>query len=99
MAGVKGKSGGARAGAGRKPGPKPEPVAQDGDMLEILQNIARGLTDATPLQVRAAIAAVQYTHPKVGESGKKGKVQDKAGDVARGRFTPGAPPLRVVGKG
>ena len=107
MAGVKGKSGGARPntggarpGAGRKPKPPPEPKPiPETDMLTILQNIARGLTDATPLQVRAAIAAVQYTHAKKAPSGKKDAAKDAAGATASaGRFGPGAPPLRVVGR-
>ena len=75
MAGVKGRSGGARSGAGRKPKEKPDntPVTQpEGtDMLTLLQNVALGVTEATPLQVRAAIAAVQYTHTKRADGGKK----------------------------
>ena len=73
MAGVKGKSGGprknsggARAGAGRKPKPKavPVPVKQDGrDMLLLLQDVAMGLVDATPTQVRAAIASLVLGSP------------------------------------
>ena len=72
MAGAKGRSGGARPGAGRKP-KNGESAAQDGenqkpvvlpdfDMLEMLQSVALGRVEATALQVRAAIAAVQYTH-------------------------------------
>lgn len=105
MAGVKGRSGGprpnsggARPGAGRKPKPKPEPVPQgDKDMLQLLQDVALGRTEATALQVRAAIAAVQYTHAKKGEGGKKDARQEAAEKVA-GRFTAAAPPkLAAVG--
>lgn len=97
MAGMKGRSGGARPGAGRKPALKPVPVPQDeSDMLQLLQNIARGLTDATPLQVRAAIAAVQYTHIKKGDGGKKDEQAEKAKDAAAGRFGPAKPPLKIV---
>lgn len=97
MAGVKGKSGGARPGAGRKPKPKPEPVPLGGlDMLEMLQQVALGYVDATPLQVRAAIAAVQYTHAKKGEGGKKEEKQDAANKVAS-KFGARPAPLKVVG--
>lgn len=75
--------GGARSGAGRKPKEKPDntPVTQpEGtDMLTLLQNVALGVTEATPLQVRAAIAAVQYTHTKRADGGKK-EEQKKAAD-------------------
>ena len=81
MAGKKGcsggarqNSGGARPGAGRKAQPKKPPVKIDADgkdMLALLQQIALGHIDATTTQVRAAIAAVQYTHSKKGEGSKR----------------------------
>ncbi len=108
MAGVKGKSGGprknaggARPGAGRKPKPKAAPVVVDGDgsdMLKLLQDIALGHVDASAVQVRAAIAAVQYTHAKVGEGGKKEQRQEEAKKVA-GRFAAAAPPKLVAAGG
>lgn len=69
MAGVKGKSGGprknaggARPGAGRKQKPKPEPQAVVAEnMLDLLQKVALGQVTATPIQVRAAIAAVSHS--------------------------------------
>ena len=104
MAGVKGKSGGKRAGAGRKPGP-PKPTtpehpanAGDRDMLKILQDVALGRLMATPLQVRAAIAAVQYTHTKKHDGGKKDEQADKARTVAA-KFKPTTAPLKLVGRG
>lgn len=126
MAGVKGRSGGARPntggarpGAGRKPKPKDggavkvelepqahggalkreraEPVPQvDVDMLRLLQDVALGKTDATALQVRAAIAAVQYTHTKKGDGGKKEEAADKAKKAGAGRFAAAAAPLKLV---
>jgi hypothetical protein len=107
MAGVKGKSGGprpnsggARPGAGRKPNPKPEaPQIEEQDMLKILQDIARGLIPATTIQVRAAIAAVQYTHVKKGEGGKKEQQQDDAKKVAGGRFAAVQAPKLVASGG
>lgn len=108
MAGVKGKSGGprknaggARPGAGRKPKPKPEPVAQEAgtDMLTLLQNVALGLTDATSIQVRAAIAAVQYTHTKKSDGGKKDEVADRAKQAGTGKFKAAPAPLKLVAGG
>ena len=122
MAGVKGRSGGARPGAGRKPKAKPagdaalkvelepqphggglkrsraEPVPQGGkDMLQFLQDVALGRTEATTIQVRAAIAAVQYTHTKRHDGGKKEEAAEKAAKAAKGRFGVRPPPLKVVG--
>lgn len=103
MAGVKGRSGGARPNAGRKKDPqkaaeaaKPPVTCPDGvDMLEFLQQVARGLIDAKPTQVRAAIAAVQYTHVKKGDTGKKEERQ-KAAEGAASKFAPAPPPLAVI---
>ena len=99
MAGAKGRSGGprpnsggARPGAGRPKKPPPETVvidepADEADMLNLLKKIALGQVEASPIQVRAAIAAVQYTHPKRGEStGKKQKDEQEAKAAAKGRF-------------
>ena len=105
MAGVKGRSGGprpnsggARPGAGRKPKPKPEIVPQgDKDMLQMLMDVALGRTEATMLQVRAAIAAVQYTHVKKGDGGIKDEAADRAKKAAGGKFAAAAPPLKLVG--
>lgn len=111
MAGVKGRSGGARAnsggtrpGAGRKPKPKVSPVAVIGvasitgeiDMLDFLQCVALGRIDASPVQVRAAIAAIQYTHIKRDDAGKKEEVADRAKGAAGGKFKPAPSPLKLV---
>jgi hypothetical protein len=126
MAGVKGRSGGARPGAGRKPknpavkapaGPAvavelepqahggalkrshAEPVPQgEKDMLRFLQDVALGRTEATTVQVRAAIAAVQYTHTKRGDGGKKDETADKAKKAGAGKFAAAAPPLKLVSR-
>lgn len=107
MAGVKGRSGGARpnaggarAGAGRKPKPPPEIIQiPETDMLSLLKDIALGRVEASPIQVRAAIAAVQYTHMKKGDGGKKEEVADAAKKVAGGKFAPTAPPKLVAAGG
>lgn len=100
MAGAKGRSGGARQGAGRKPKNVEPPVqidAGDRDMLQLLQDVALGRIESTPLQVRAAIAAVQYTHTKRAEGGKKEERHGAAKEAsAGGRFAPSAPPKLVV---
>lgn len=100
MAGVKGKCGGPRAnsggkreGAGRKPNPKPEvEVIAARDMLDMLQQVALGYVEATPIQVRAAIAAVQYTHAKKGEGGKREAKGDAAKTAGAGKFAPASGP-------
>jgi phage terminase small subunit len=92
------KRGGARPGAGR-PRKPPPPVVEGDDMLAMLQRVALGLIDATPLQVRAAIAAVQYTHTKRHDGGKKEEREEKAKKAAEGRFAPKAPPKLVVNNG
>ena len=104
MAGIKGRSGGARPGAGRPRKPKDPvvPVLEAGrDMLALLQDIALGKIEVNQTQLRAAIAAVQYTHPKMGEGGKK---QQRAADAekvagAGGKFAPRLPPRLVVNNG
>lgn len=56
------------------------------DMLQVLQDVALGKVEATALQVRAAIAAVQYTHTKKGDGGKKEEKQAAAEKAATGKF-------------
>lgn len=107
MAGMKGRSGGARPNSGgARPGagrPKkeeaaPEPIQAD-DMLDLLQMVALGRVEATALQVRAAIAAVQYTHVKAGDGGKKDAQKDAAKKAGAGRFASAVPPKLVVSGG
>lgn len=110
MAGVKGKSGGARPntggarpnsggarpGAGRPRKPLPPPFKiEPCDMLTLLQKVALGVVEATPLQVRAAIAAVQYTHAKKADSCKKEAADNPAKKAAAGRFAPRTGPTVV----
>lgn len=100
MVGVAGRSGGARPGAGKKPKPPPKTVVmpEGMDMLDFLMKVALGHVEASPLQVRAAQAAVQYTHPKMGEGGKKDAKQKAAEEATAGRFSGAAAPpkLRAV---
>lgn len=81
MAGVKGRSGGARPGAGRPRNPPEKVVSVDldgTDMLALLQEIALGHVTVSSLQLRAAISAVQYTHAKAGDAGKRARAQAEA---------------------
>lgn len=96
MAGVKGRSGGARVGAGRK---AKEPAAGCvRNPLEFLLDVMQGLVDANPNQMKAAIAAAQYTHMKKGEGGKKDDAARKAKQAAAGKFAAATAPLKLVGK-
>lgn len=102
--------GGKRPGAGRKPKAKPAdtpaqapsapPIApaaeQPTDMLDMLQKVALGKIPATSLQVRAAIAAVQYTHTKRHDGGKKDEQDGAAKKASGGRFSAAAPPKLIV---
>lgn len=109
MAGVKGKSGGARKnaggarpGAGRKPKEAPVsiPIETEGrDMLQLLQDVALGRIEASTIQVRAAIAAVQYTHTKKGDGGKMEEKQEAAKKAGAGKFAAAAPPKLVAAGG
>lgn len=100
-----GTHGGARPGAGRKPKPvvkAPETAAPGGDepdMLRFLQDVALGRIEANATQVRAAVAAVQYTHTKRHDGGKKDEQKERAKKAAGGRFAAAAPPLRLVNGG
>lgn len=98
MAGVKGRSGGKRAGAGRKAAPFVKIDTEGRDALDLLLKIAFGEVEANSLQVRAAVAAVQYTHHKLGEGGKKEARQKDAERVA-GNFAPIAAPRLVASGG
>lgn len=95
MAGVKGKSGGARPGAGRKPKPEPETVVVgQRDPLAFLLDVMQGLVEVTPAQLRAAVAAAQYVHAKK-EGGKKDEQADKAKKAGAGKFAAAQPPRLV----
>lgn len=90
MAGMPGRSGGARPGAGRKP--KPTAVSDGRDPLEFLLDVMQGKIDARPEQLKAAIAATQYVHNKRGEGGKRDEAKRDAERAAGGKFAAAAPP-------
>lgn len=89
MAGMKGRSGGARPGAGRKP--KPPAVNAYVDPLDFLRAVWSGEVDASEGQIRAATAALPLFHAKLGNTGKKERAQSAAQRVAD-RFSRAAAP-------
>ena len=108
MAGVKGRSGGARAGTGgARPGSgrpkKPIPVLPPARLDEksdpkafLLRVMSDGEADAR-MRIDAAKALLPYLYPKQGEGGKKVAQNDAARNVA-GRFASAVPPkLAAVG--
>lgn len=84
MAGVKGRSGGARSGAGRKP--KEPVITGHTDPLDFLQAVWTGEIEATVAQVRAATAALPFKHKKLGEGSKADAGKQAADAAATGRF-------------
>lgn len=94
MAGVKGRSGGAREGAGRKPDVAELPHTDD--PLQFLLNTMNDGKVPIAQRVRAAVAAAQYKHTKRADGGKKEEAAAKAAAAGAGRFKPEAPPKLVV---
>lgn len=87
-----------RGGALKRKKATPVPV-EASDMLDLLQKIALGQIDATAGQIRAAIAAVQYTHTKRGDGGKKDEKADKAKQANAGKYASAAPPRLATAGG
>jgi phage terminase small subunit len=92
MAGVKGRSGGARPNSGPKPRP-PDLVITD-DPQAFLLNVMQGLLVPSAAQLSAAksLMAAQTR-------GKKEAAADKARQAAGGRFKPRGGPLKLVSSG
>jgi phage terminase small subunit len=98
MAGVKGKSGGKRDGAGRPP---VEPEFVDGlsspDSLAFLLAVQNNPTIDIKERIKASIALAAYQHQKKGEGGKKEDKQKNAEKVASKFGSVQRPPhLRAV---
>ena len=95
MAGVKGRSGGARPGAGRKP-KQPEvieivmPIVVT-DPVEFLERVMSDPMADAKLRVDAAKALLPYKHAKKGEVGKKEEAAERAKSAAS-KFKPATPP-------
>jgi len=111
MAGVKGKSGGARTNAGgprknaggaRAGAGRPKKVAAGlgvkgtfDDPLEFLKKVMNSAAADPKLRVDAAKAMAPFVHAKKGESGKKAAKDDAAKQVAS-KFGPPRAPRLVV---
>lgn len=106
MAGVKGRSGGARPnsggarpGSGRKPKPKPiisiEVLTGDDPRVFLVSVMNDPIADAR-LRLDAAKALLPYVAEKPGEAGKKQQRAQAAKKVSGGKFASVAPPLRLV---
>lgn len=105
MAGVKGKSGGKREGAGRKPNPPvllpSAGITSTGDAITrdpvaFLTSLMVDVGADIKVRADAAKALLPYTHTKKGEAGKKDEQKEAAAVAARGRFAPMAPPRLVA---
>ena len=107
MAGVKGRSGGARPGAGRKKEPPvlladtsvdapSTPVSSEPDSLRVLRAITNNTSLDAKLRLDAAKALAPYEAPRKGEGGKKEERQGAAKKAGTGRFAPAAPPRLVA---
>lgn len=111
MAGVKGKSGGRRAGSGRKPAPPvfmseptPPPVlevgcGQEPDSIRLLRAVVTNPEIPVKLRLEAAKALAPYEAPKKGDVGKKEDRAQKAKAASGGKFAPAAPPKLVSNLG
>lgn len=107
MAGTPGKSGGKRAGAGRKPEQVqklaiPVPVADTlahKDPKVFLLALMNDLEADVKVRADAAKALMPFMHAKLGEGGKKDQQQDAAKKVAGGKFAAAAPPRLVTSNG
>lgn len=111
MAGVKGRSGGARPGAGRKKKPplmlpdSPPTGAQSSapqggeTPLQFLLRVQNSADVPLKERIVAARAAAQYVHPKMGEGAKKVAAKAAADVAGQGKFGRRAPPKLVVSNG
>jgi hypothetical protein len=72
----------------------PAPAAAD-TPLDFLLGVMNDPEQDPKMRLRAAVAAVQYTHNKRGVGGKKEERQEAA-DKVSGRFAPPASPKLVV---
>jgi phage terminase small subunit len=107
MAGTPGRSGGKRAGAGRKPAATvkleiPVPVSDTlahKDPKVFLLALMNDLEADVKVRSDAAKALLPFMHHKMGEGGKKEQQQDQARKIAGGKFAAAAPPRLVANGG
>lgn len=104
MAGIAGKSGGARTGSGRKKRVQIKQILAEGEVavignktpLEYALDVMNDPTQDELRRDRMAVAAMPFVHLKKGEGGKKEQSADSAEKAQKGKFSPTAPPKLVV---
>jgi phage terminase small subunit len=69
------------------------------DPLEFLLDVMQGVVTPTREQLRAAVAATQYKHPKKGDAGKKEGASEMAKAVGAGKFAAAQPPKLIASNG
>lgn len=92
MAGVKGKSGGARPGAGRKKKPAVEIAPEAAgvvpgeplDPMPTLELVALGHLEVSPQQLKALTALLPYRHARKGAAAGKPEKPAKSADSKYG---------------
>lgn len=94
MAGVKGRSGGARPNSGPKPKPKTptQTVAEELEAKEFLTKVMLGHVEPSDAQLKAAITLFG----KKVEGGVKDERAEKAKKAASGKFGAAPPPKLIV---
>ena len=104
MAGVKGRSGGARPNSGPRPKEPvkldvPVPVTESlahKDPKVFLLALMNDLEADVKLRADAAKALLPFMHQKLGEGGKKDEKANAAKKASAGKFASSAPPLKLV---
>lgn len=98
MAGVKGRSGGARPNSGPKKN-LIQLAANSDDPLEFLLQVMQDEKAPAEMRVRSAMIAAQYMHSRKGEGGVKTGRKSAAAAASSGKFAPAAAPKLVVSNG
>jgi phage terminase small subunit len=101
MAGVKGRSGGARAGAGRKKNPENvgaeySPTTAGLSPLEALEIFMNDPEVPVALRLKAAGLAAPFRHKKMGEGTKADANNDAANAATGGKYAPRTGPRGAV---
>lgn len=98
MAGIKGKSGGLRNGAGRKAKPKKMIGKKEAkDPKQFLLSVMDDTNLEDRLRIDAAKTLMPYIYLKLGDGGIKSNKKNAANKASTGKFRPSLPPkIRVV---
>jgi hypothetical protein len=98
MAGVKGRSGGKRAGAGRPLTVLPPLAASPANQtpLEFLLSTMRDESADPKMRLDAAKSAAPFIHSRAGEIGVKDQKQEAAKKASTGKFAASKPPANII---